>query len=133
MRRTWAGLMNAHVLQARHARAGAVKSPAVLKPSRSFGAPGVAPLASAATARQGHDFARVAVAAAAGAAPIQRFIDPAEEEAERRAPQNGPQPAPVNGIAPALLQMPQRPPRALDAQNRDLHARRLAMRAADEH
>ena len=75
--------MNARVMQARPAHATAGASPAVLKPSRSFAGPGAAPAASADTARQGHDFGRVAVGAASDAAPIQRVKkhhDPAKKK-----------------------------------------------------
>jgi hypothetical protein len=75
--------MNARVLQARPARAVAAPGPGALKPSRSFAGPDAAPPAGADTARQGHDFARVAVGPAADAAPIQRVKvhhDPAKKK-----------------------------------------------------
>ena len=75
--------MNARVPQAMPARASAGPGPATLKPTRAFAGPDAAPPASADTARQGHDFGRVAVAPATDAAPIQRVKkhhDPAKKK-----------------------------------------------------
>ena len=115
--------MNARVQQAMPARASSGPGPATLKPSRAIAAADAAPPASAGTARQGHDFARVAVAPATDAAPIQRVEHHNPEKKKYLAKAVGKK---QNAIARAALAVKKAAPQGQQISNKEAARRAKA-------